>query len=149
MAGTACAGAQLPGSALASRPRDRSAPRTAFGRPPWLEHACGRPLHSHGDATPGLARDLGPGRVRRPPALRSLGPAPVTLSELQERRRGGWLVGVSFTSSELPQMERDISKESGAAEVFLDPPNPYGFARTCFGARLGPRVGFSPLSRKR
>ncbi|CAK0830030.1 unnamed protein product [Prorocentrum cordatum] len=89
MAGAACAGAQLPGSALASRPRDRSAPRTAFGRPGWLEHACCRPPHSHGDATPGLARDLGPRRVRRPPALRSLGPAPVALSELQERRRGG------------------------------------------------------------
>jgi len=179
MADTACAGAQLPGTACAgiagahcmrqhrllrapharaSAPGKLSTPRRAFGRPKFLEHAERRPLDGHGNAAPGLARDLGPPSVRRPRGLRS---SSLTLNELPDLRslatgateapilRGltGRFVGDAFTSPELPQMGRAINEESGAAEVFLGPPDPYGFKRTCFGARAGPRVSFIPPSR--
>ncbi|CAK0819394.1 unnamed protein product [Prorocentrum cordatum] len=176
MADTACAGAQLPGTACAgiagahrmrqhrllrapharaSAPGKLSTPRRAFGRPKFLEHAERRPLDGHGNAAQGLARDLGPQSVRRPRGLRS---SSLTLNELPDlkslateapTRRGltGRLVGDSFTSPELPQMGRAISEESGAAEVFLGPPDPYGLKRTYFGARAGPRVSFVPPSR--
>ncbi|CAK0894897.1 unnamed protein product [Prorocentrum cordatum] len=150
MAGTACAGVQLPGLAPASAPREFSTPRRVFGRPKWLDGS--------GEATADLSRDLGPfERVRRPPGLGSRGPASATLSELPDvkslaaeapAKRGltGRLVGDSFTSPELPKMGRATTKESGADEVFLPPPDPYGFARTCFLARPGQRASFSQPS---